>query len=323
MRIMKTLATAVIGAIALTVPVLAETFPERPVTIVIGAGPGGSLDTVTRLVAGALSNKWGQPVIVENREGAGHSIAAAYVARAEPDGYTLIMMNSQLTVPSESRKNAGIDTEKSFSPITLVSQNPNILAVNPKVNDFETAKAFFDDIKKRPNGATYASGGVASTNYPIATKLAAATGVTLREVIYEGGGEQSLAVLRGEVDLVTGGSAVMGNVKSGAFRALAVTTAQRAKALPDVPTVAEALGIDGFDEFDWQGLMAPAGAPAAVRELIAADIKAISADAGLQEQLSKLNGNFHVTTPAEFGEFVAKKIAEGEKFLAMYNAKAK
>lgn len=319
MKLYKSLLAATICLAALVSPALSQSYPDRPVTIVIGAGPGGSLDTVARLVAGALSDKWGQPVIVENREGAGHSIAAAYVARAAADGYTLIMMNSQLTVPSESRKNAGVDTLTSFSPVTLVSQNPNVLAINPQVNDFATAEEFFDAVKERPNGATYASGGVASTNYPIATKLAEATGTKLREVIYEGGGEQSLAVLRGEVDFVTGGSAVMSNVTSGAFRALAVTTAERAKALPDVPTVAEALGIEGFNEFDWQGLMAPAGTPEDIREKIAADVKEISADTGLQEQLAKINGNFYVSSPSEFGEFVKTKITEGEHFLAVYN----
>lgn len=318
-RTLMAVAMAMGSVAALAGPALAV-FPDRPVTIVIGAGPGGSLDTVTRLVAAALSEKWGQPVIVENREGAGHSIAAAYVARADADGYTLIMMNSQLTIPSESRKNAGVDTLTSFAPITLVSQNPNILAVNPLFNDFTTAQAFFDDVKGRANGATYASGGVASTNFPIATKLAEATGTNLREVIYEGGGEQSLAVLRGEVDFVTGGTAVLANVQSGAFRPLAVTTATRAAALPDVPTIEEALGITGFNEFDWQGLMAPAGTPEDIRAQIAADVQAVAEAPELQEQLAKMNGNFSVNTPAEFGAFVAMKIAEGEHFLEVYTA---
>jgi tripartite-type tricarboxylate transporter receptor subunit TctC len=294
----------------------AASYPDRPVKIVVGAGPGGSIDTLSRAVAGALSKRWKQPVIVENREGASHSIAAAYVAKAKPDGYTLMMINSNLTFPNKNRANAGVDTLKSFVPISLVSQNPNVLAVNPKASNYKTAQDLIDGIRKKANGGTYGSAGPSSTNYFVARQLSQRAGIRLRPVVYEGGGEIALGLLRGEVDFITGGAAVLGHAESGALKTLAVTTAKRSPLFPDLPPIAEALNLPGFDEFDWQGMVAPAGTPQEILSQVQADLSAIAADRELQDQLARLLGTFVISTPTEFGRFLAAKVAEGEEIVA-------
>ena len=282
----------------------AQNFPTQPVTLVVPFPPGGGTDTGARIIAQRLSAKWGQQVIVDNKAGAAGQIGADIVAKSRPDGYTLLMGNigTQAINPSLYKK-MPYDPDTAFLPISLVAELPLALMINPKV-PANTVKELIVLAKAKPGQLSYSSSGAGGGPHLATEMFKQATGTFILHVPYRGGGPAIADLLAGHVQLST--MTVLeasGHIKSGKLKALAVTSAQRVSALPDVPTLAEAV-IPGFNSISWIGLLAPKGTPPVVVEKISADLREILAQDDVKARIVGLGGVPRATTPAQFAEMI-------------------
>ena len=286
-------------------PALAQSFPSRPVNLVVPFPPGGGTDTGARILAEQLSKRWGQPVVVENKGGAAGQIGADSVAKAKPDGYTLLLGNigTQAINPSLYAK-LPYDADKAFAPVSLVAELPLAMMVNPAL-PAKTASEFITLAKSKPGQLSYSSSGAGSAPHLAAEIFKDQTGTFVLHVPYRGGGPAIADLLAGHVQLsfmtVLEAS---GHIKGGKLRALAVTGDKRVQALPDVPTLAESV-VPGFNAISWIGLLAPAGTPPDVVDKIAADVRAVLADDAVKARITALGGVPRATTPQEFGKLIA------------------
>ncbi len=260
-------------------------FPSKPVRIIVPVAPGGSADKLTRTLADRLGALWGQSVIVENVAGASGTIGAARVAKAAPDGYTLLQQGEGLTLNGILFRGLPYDTDKSFTPIIKAVVNPQILVVHPATGITSLAD-YVARARARPESISLGlpgNGGIAHVAHEI---LSQETGARVNYIPYPGGGPATVDVLAGHTDatLITL-AAVTDHVRAGKLRALAVTTSYRSPALPAVPTVAEAGGPPGFSVESWQGYFAPAGTPPAIVEKINRDIAIVLQAADVRAQL--------------------------------------
>jgi len=302
---MKILATAAALLLAWT-GVLAQpsTWPARPVTMVVPFPPGGGTDTGARLIAQKLSAKWGQQVVVENKGGAAGQIGVDLVAKAKPDGYTILMGNigTQAINPSLYPR-LPYDPDKAFAPISLVAELPLAMMVNPGV-PAKTAPEFVALARSQPGRLSYSSSGAGGAPHLAAEMFKLATGTFIVHVPYRGGGPAVSDLLAGHVQLsfmtVLEAS---GHIKAGKLRALAVTSQQRVSALPDVPTLAED-AVPGFNSISWIGLLAPAATPRDIVEKISADVRELVASDEVKNRLVELGGVPRANTPAQFAQMI-------------------
>lgn len=295
------------AAAALPVPALAQgAFPDRPVRIVIPVAPGGSLDILGRTFARAISPALGQPVVAENHPGAGSNLAFELVARARPDGHTLLVGSDPLVINPSLYRRVGFDPVRDFAPIIELVRAPQVLVVHPThpASDF----AGFVAAARRADGAmTMGSQGNGSIGHLAGAVLTQRTGVRFTHVPYRGGGPAVVDVVAGHLEalLVTLPAAIE-HIRGGRLKALAVTSATRNPALPEVPTVAES-GLAGYEVVTWQGILAPAGTPApVVARLNAALLEALrrpEVGDGLARQGFELRGG----TPEEFAALVREE----------------
>jgi tripartite-type tricarboxylate transporter receptor subunit TctC len=281
-----------------------EAWPSRPVRIIVPFPAGGVADLLPRLVGHKLSEKWGQPVIVENKAGAAGNIGMGEGARAAPDGYTLVLApTGNLTVNPYLFK-LPFDTAKDFAPITVLATSPNVLVVHPSV----PAKTFAELIayaKANPGKLNFASPGAGSGAHLAGELLNLDAGIQAQHVPYKGLAPAVTDLLGGQVQMMFAGiSTVIQHVKNGKLVALAIASPSRSPQLPDVPTVAES-GIPGFDVTSWYGLVARAGTPPAVIEKIQRDAAEALRDPGVREKLAGLGLEPMGNTPAEFGAMIA------------------
>lgn len=290
---------------AMHLPGFAQTFPSRPVTLVVPFPPGGGTDTGGRVIAEQLGRRWNQPVIVENRGGAAGQIGADYVAKSKPDGYTLLLGNigTQAINPLLYAK-LPYDADKSFAPVSLVAELPLAMMVHPSV-PAKTAAEFVALAKSRPGQMSYSSSGAGGAPHLAAEMFKDQTSSFILHVPYRGGGPAIADLLAGHVQLsfmtVLEAS---GHIKAGKLRALAVTGDKRVPAFPDVPTLAES-AAPGFNAISWIGLLAPAGTPQDVVDRIAADVRAVLADESVKARFIGLGGVPRATTPQEFARLIA------------------
>ncbi len=310
-------AWALLAALALTAaaPASAAGYPERPVKIVVPFAAGGPTDVMARMLAQKLGERLGQNFIVENLPGAGGNIGTTNVARATPDGYTILLVSSSYTVNPSLYKNCPYDPYKDFIPITLAAITPNILIVNPSV-PAKTPKELIDAIKANPNKYTDASPGVGTTPH-LAAELFKAT-YKLDYVIapYKGGGPAAQAVLANETPFsFVAMTPTTQLIKTGKLRALAVTTKKRSQALPDVPTIAEA-GIQGQESETIQGILAPKGTPQAIVERLQKEIAAIVAMPDMQAKMIPLGFEPVGGTSAEFADYIKTDVEKWKKVIA-------
>ncbi|CAM3836458.1 Bug family tripartite tricarboxylate transporter substrate binding protein [Bordetella tumulicola] len=241
-------------------PAAAQMYPTRPVNLVVPFPAGGTTDALARALGQELAKSLGQPVVVENKPGAGATLGADYVAKATPDGYTLLMGAVHHTIATSVYRNLQYDFQKDFAPVTTVALVPNILVVNPKV-PAQNVEELLVLARKTPGKMTFGSNGVGTGQHLIGAQFQKAGDVTLLHVPYKGSGPLTTDLLGGQIDMSFDTiTPVLPHVKSGKLRALAVTTDQRSAALPDVPTLAEA-GLKGFNMGTWFGVLAPAGTP--------------------------------------------------------------
>ena len=277
----------------------------RPVTLVVPFPPGGGTDTGARLVAQKLSTRWGQQVVVENKGGAAGSIGADMVAKARPDGYTILMGNigTQAINPSLYKK-LPYDPDRAFQPLSLVAELPLAMMVNPQV-PAATVKDFVALAKGKPGQLSYSSSGSGGAPHLAAEMFKDRTGTFILHVPYRGGGPALSDLIAGHVQLsfltVLEAS---GHIKSGKLRALAVTGERRVPALPDVPTLAETV-LPGFNAISWLGVLAPAGTPKEVVDKISADIRGVMADEAVKARFASLGGVPRTTSPQDFAKLIA------------------
>jgi tripartite-type tricarboxylate transporter receptor subunit TctC len=286
------------------VPGFAQAFPARTVTLVVPFPPGGGTDTGGRILAEQLGKRWGQTVIVENKGGAAGQIGVDLVAKAKPDGYTLLLGNigTQAINPSLYRK-LPYDPDTAFAPISLVAELPLAMMVNPAVAA-KTAAEFIALAKSQPGQLSYSSAGAGGAPHLAAEMFKDRTGTFILHVPYRGGGPAISDLIAGHVQLsfltVLEAS---GHLKAGKLRALAVTGDKRVPALPDVPTLAETV-LPGFNAISWLGMLAPAGTPPEIIDKIATDVRAVMADDAVRARFAALGGVPRSSSPQEFAKLI-------------------
>ena len=286
----------------------AADYPTRPVTFVLGFAPGGPSDVVARLVGRRLEQVLGQPVVVENRAGAGGNVAGEMVARATPDGYTLLLGSNGILATNVSLyKKIGFDPAKDFAPITLVGAQANVIYVNPAL-PVRTLPELIAFAKANPGKVSYASGGHGTTAHLSGELLKAEARIDIVHVPYRGTGPALQDVLAGHVQMGISAIAPVGaHIKSGTLRPLAVTTLVRTALLPDIAPVAE-LAVPGFEATTWHGLVAPAGTPPDIIATLHKGMMATLNDPDIRKQLTDLGVDVAGNTPEEFGAYIKAEI---------------
>lgn len=265
----RTLMRATAGALLLLAAPLsmAQAWPARPIRLVVPFPPGGLIDNMARLVGSRLSQELGQPVVIDNKPGAGGNVGAAEVARAPADGYTLLMASPALTISPAVYKNLPYQPSQ-LAPVALLGRVPNVLLVNP-ASGIGKVQDLVSRAKAKPGQLNYASNGNGTSLHLSAELFKRRSETFITHVPYRGAAAAITALLSGEVDMMFDNlPSAIGQIQAGKLRALAVTTAQRSTALPDVPTLAEA-GMDGFNVSAWFGVAAPAGLPTPVATRLA------------------------------------------------------
>ncbi|MBV9079397.1 MAG: tripartite tricarboxylate transporter substrate binding protein [Methylobacteriaceae bacterium] len=312
---------ALLAALAVSLPALAQTsgagaggWPARPVRVVVPFAAGGIADNLGRLVAQRLSQRLGQPFVVENIVGAGGNPGAATVARAAPDGYTLLMgtIGTHAINPALYRS-MPYDHRRDFRPISLVATSPNVLAVPPS-NPASSVAEFIASLRANPGKLKYASSGVGSSLHLTAELFKAVTGTEITHVPYRGSAPALTDLVGGRVDLIFDNiSTTWPLVEAGSLKALAVTSRERAAIAPDVPTMAETL--PGFEATSWHAMFAPAGLPDPIAETLSREVQAIMRQPDLVQILAKLGVTPVGSTPAELAEFVDRETAKWAKLV--------
>ena len=310
-KYMKIIA-AVLAASALQV--FAQDYPGKPVRAIITFTPGSSTDIVGRVVTQKLSEYWGHPVLVENRGGAGGSIAAGLVARAAPDGYTLLIDSSAHAVTPAMYAKLPYDTLNDFADIAPLAGQANVMVVAPD-SPIKSVGDMIAAAKAKPGAINFGHAGVGSGTHLNTEKFKLATGIDFLQIPYKGTQEVLTDLLGGRVEYYFAPiSAALSGVRNGKLRPLAVSTAKRSSQLPDVPTVAES-GVPGFEFTLWFGIWGPAGMPAGVIDKINKDVNRALAEPGVREQLAKLGNDTMRMTPAEFSQFVRREVEDYGKIV--------
>jgi tripartite-type tricarboxylate transporter receptor subunit TctC len=298
---------AVLAAIGFAATVQAQAFPNKPVKTIITFTPGSATDIVGRVVSQKLSEYWGQPVVPENRAGAGGSIASAFVAKAEPDGYTLLINSNAHTVNPAIYAKLPYDTLKDFVDVAPFTIQPQVLVVAPD-GPFKTMADLVAYGKAKPEAINFAHAGIGSGTHLNTEVFIAAAGIKVTQIVYKGTPEAFGSVMTRSSDCFWAPlSAALSNVRAGKLRPLAVSTPKRNPMLPDVPTTGEA-GVPNADSPGWFGIWAPAGTPAAVVNKINADVRRALADPVVKDRLVNMGQDTLDMTPEAFAKFVRSEV---------------
>ena len=308
MRRMSTL-LAVCGALAAAGPAVAQSYPTRPITLVVPFAPGGSASTAARSVADKMSETLGQQIVIDNRGGAGGTVATRAVAKAPPDGYTLLVVTSATVGTSPSLfQNLGYDPRKDFAPIGLIAATPNLIAVHPTF----PARSLAELIKIGKEATTpipYGSPGTGTLNHLTVELLAYRTGMKVAHVPYKGAGPALNDLLGGHINvLISAIPNAHSHIVAGTIHGLAVTAAKRSALIPDVPTFAEA-GLPGYDVPLRWGLAAPAGTPRPIIDKLNAALNAALATDEVRQRLAIEGAEPQPTTPEEYAGIIDREVA--------------
>jgi len=310
MKVFRSIALALSVAVGATGIASAQSYPTKPVRILIGYAPGGASDVLTRAFAEELSKSLGQPFIVENRPGANGVTAAVQLAKSTPDGYTIgIAVPSNVTnMLLHKAGEQPYDFVKDFAPIAPMASTPMILVVTPSL-PVKNVKELIDMAKSKPGQINYAGAGAASTAQLFMELMNYKAGIKMTHVPYKGGAPGMLATMTGEV-ATTWVSTVAGlsTIKAGKLRPLAVSTTKRIPSLPDVPTIAEA-GVPGFVADVWFGLQAPGGTPKAIVDKLNSEIQRISKTPAMQERIANIGAIAMYQSPEQFAATIAAESA--------------
>jgi len=312
-----------IGALALLLAGEAQSqiWPDKPVHVVVAFTPGSATDVIARAMSNELSARLGQPVIIENRPGAGGTIANAFVAKAAPDGYTLLVDSSGHTVNPWIYGNLSYDTVKDLKGVTLLARQPNVLVVSPE-RSWKTVADLVNQAKAQPGKMSFASAGVGSATHMNGEKFKVAAGIDVLHVPYKGTPEALNDVMGGRVEyFFSPVVSALSLVRENRVKALAVGSPQRASVLPDLPTTEEA-GYKGSAYNYWAGLLAPAGTPPAVIERLNKEVVAVLALPEVKERLAKIGADPSPTSPSEFDALVVRELAENGQLVKAAGIKA-
>lgn len=301
-------AVALAATLPFCQPALAADYPSHPVTFVVGYTPGGAIDQSARLIASELAKRWKQSVIVDNKPGANATIAAAAVANARPDGYTLLVAATSHNINKFVNKNLRYDVEKSFTPVAMTVEVPNVLVVNA-ASPYRNLDQLLAALREKKKPFSYSSQGIGGVPHLAGELFKLRTGTDILHVPYKGAAQGMTDLMGGVVDMSfpTPGSA-MGYINQGKLRALAVASAERLAQLKDVPTFAEA-GVPDYLVSTWHGLLAPAGTPPEVVAKINADVADILHDPAVRQALDA-QGNLAAKplTPTEFSRKLSREL---------------
>lgn len=297
--------TAVAMAAAMAMPAAAQqAWPSKPVRMIVPFAAGGSTDVVARLLGERLQNIWGQQVVVENRPGAGGNVGGNVVARAEADGYTLLMASGSITInPPLYGAAMPFDPKKDLAPITVVADGPQLVVVQAS-SPYKTLKDVLDAAKAKPRSLNYGSAGVGSQIHLAAENLAFAAGMDILHVPYRGEAAAYPDLIGGQTQLIVGNIAAAGVLLGpDRLRAVAVTSPERIAQFPDVPTVSEA-GVPGFSNIGWFGLLAPAGTPEAVLNKVQADVATVMQSTEIKARLYTIGMQSVAGSRADFAKTI-------------------
>ncbi len=310
---------AFVAAMFAIPPAGAQSYPAKPVRFIVGFPPGGSVDFVARGLGQRLSPGWGQPVVIDNRAGANGTIATDHVAKAPPDGLTVLVAFSSHTINPALYEKLPYDAQRDFVPITLLATVPNLLVVHPSL-PVKTVRALIDLAKARPGQITYASSGSGSPAHVSAELFKKMANVDLIHVAYKGGPPHIVSVISGETSLVfTTVFLALPHVKSGKMRAIAVTTLKRTQVLPEVPTVSDTL--PGYESVSWFGMLVPRGTPAAVTEKLHADTVRVLQAPDFRESLLAQGAEPVGSTPSDFTALIARELQGSRTLMKEIGAK--
>ena len=304
------------AALAVATPAIqAQTYPNKPIRVVLPYPPGGGLDTIARPLAHDLTQRLGQQVVVDNRGGASGNIGMELAAKAPPDGYTVVMaLTAQLAVNPSLFRKLPYDPVKDFAPITLMANGPYLLVVHPSL-PVKSVKEFIALARKHPGQIVYASSGNGSGGHLAAVLLESMAHIKMLHVPYKGGGQALVDLLAGNVQMLFAPYASSkGHIQSGRIRALAVTTAKRPAAIPDLPTLAEA-GVPGYDSDVWYAMLAPAGTPRAIVERLNRETLAVLKQPDYAKFLFSSAIDPVGSTPEELATHIKSEIAKYAKVI--------
>ncbi|MFA5914599.1 MAG: tripartite tricarboxylate transporter substrate binding protein [Burkholderiales bacterium] len=289
--------------------VLADTYPSKPIRIVVPFAAGGAVDVVARAVGQRMSQQMGNPIVIENKPGASANLGAEFVAKAQPDGYTLLMGANGLATNMTLFRNLGFDTAKDFAPIARVGYAPLVLVVQAS-SPIKSLKDLIAMAKAQPGALSYGSAGNGGAAHLASELLKHTAKIDVLHVPYKGGAPAMTDLLGGRISFMLNNPVeVMANIKAGRLRALAVASSKRIPMLPDVPTFSEA-GLPGYTASVWWGLVAPAKTPKdIVAKLSSEALKALE-DEDVKQKLSNLGAVIDPAGPEEFGKFLKEEIAK-------------
>jgi tripartite-type tricarboxylate transporter receptor subunit TctC len=307
-------AAVAMGAAAMVTPSAAHAFPDKPIRIVVPFSPGGGADLIARTLASELAKELGQPLIVDNKPGAGTVIGSDLVAKGAPDGYTLLLSSIAHSVNPALADKLPYSTEKDFVPVAMLVRSPNVLVVRAD-SPFKSVRDLIDAARAKPGGLTYASPGNGTSSHLAGALFEDLAKVRLRHVAYKGSAPALTDLLGGQTDILFGTSGSVGPfVDSGKMRALAVTSAGRSSAYPNVPTMIEA-GVPGYVTEGWYGLHAPAGTPVAVIEKLNAAARKATNTQAFKSKLVHEGMVVQTGAPAEYESYVRSEIARWSKLV--------
>jgi len=296
------IALALTVALPAALPARAQDYPNRPIRVIVPFSPGGAVDGPTRVLAQELGKRLGQQVVIDNRPGAGATIGSEAVAKAPPDGYTLLLASQTNAISATLYSKLSFNPIDDFVPISLIGREPGVVVVHPSL-PAKTVQELIALARAKPGQIDYASSGNGSGQHLFAAQLFSLAGVKLNHVPYRGSGQATTDLIGGVVSVsVPGLSGMLPHIRSGKLRALAVTGTHRAPQLPDVPTLAEA-GFPGYSAYVWLGLLAPKGTPAQIIERLNRDVLAALDTAEVKGYMANASIEPLGTTPAEFAAF--------------------
>jgi len=307
-------------AVALAAPAAAQSYPSKPVRFILPFPPGGPTDILGRIIGQRLAVQLNQPVVPENRPGAGGNVGTEFAAKQPADGYAIVLASPSLSISPGLYKKLGYDPVKDFAPITLVAQIPNVLLVHPSV-PAKTLKEFVQLAKAHPGELNFGSGGLGTSNHLGSEMLKGLTGINMVHVPYKGSNEAMIGMIGGHVDMVViGVPPTLPHIKAGRVRPLAVLAAERLPYLPDVPTSKEA-GVANYEVITSYGILAPAGTPRDVINRLNAEWLKIAVMAETKERMSGAGYEPMTSTPEQYGEFIKSEMVRWAKVIKDANVK--
>lgn len=319
---MKTIALALPLALAAALPAQAQTYPTKPVRIVVTIGPGSAGDLLSRLLAEPLAKGLGQSVIIDNRPGAGGNLAASIVAKSPPDGYNLFLTTiSTHGINPTLYRELPFDPIRDFAPITLSATSPNVLVVHPSL-PASNVKQLIAFAKQRPGEITYSSGGTGTSQHMSGALFDLMAGIRTSHVAYKATPQSVTAVMSGEVVMSFASvSVAQPSVRAGKLRGLGVTSGKRVSAWPDMPTIAET-GLPGFDVAAWFGYSATGGTPTAVVQRLNAELRKAQSDPTVRSRLNEQGMEVLESSPEEFSRYIRDEITKWGKVVKAAGARA-